>query len=461
MADNLYLVTADGTFTNIANWSQGVVPSGADGFVTRFDINSPNVSLGASRIVNFLDCSGYLGTITGVGYNLQVLGTTTLTNTMTLNLGNGSVMCSGSGNITSNGLTGFNLRIGGVSQTFTLIDNFTINNLLLGETTGAVINGNTIYIAGTLSSSTTAITSGTTNIVMNDTGTWSNSSTGQLRNNLTISSSNVTISGIVRYNTGTLTISVPIIHLNSHLYIASSAIIDVNSAGEFGTLRRSGNNTVTLLSDINCHTFLVGITLLATNMSGNYNINVSGDYTVNVTTGSVSGGNIVMTGDGTFSMPVLTTGSHRNNLTINTAGTIVVSGTIRHWIGLIKIISGTIDATGSTLELVVCSLDLQGQTLNNVTLTYSLGSVVTLKSELKILGILSNANLHATNDKFISDVVGNKRKLTMLAGSSQTITDLDGTDIDSADGYPIITSGALSNTSNWYSELPNKMFLNL
>lgn len=457
MDTNIFTGATDSNWGTDTNWSRGAIPTSADGYIATFNASSPNCILGANRAAYYIDFTNYTGDINLGTYYLQVSSGTIFGSGMSVS-GTGSFNLI-QGNITSNGFMVPSLKIIGSGKTYTLLDDLNVVNLILNGVTIDVLNGNTIYIGGNLTQTSSATVSGTTNIIMNGTGTWSNASTGQLRNNLNITSSNVTISGVVRYNTGTLTITVPVIHNASYLQVISTGVLDINSAGEFGTVQQTGNNTVTLLSDINCVNLILGATTATTNFAGAYNIYVSGNYTINVTTGYVGGGNIIMTGNGTFAMPVLTAGSNRNNLTINTAGTIVFSGSITHITGTITRTAGTIDATGSTLKIPIGTLDLNGATLNNLNLIYSSNATLTLKSEVKIAGILSNSNSVATNDKIISDVGGTQRKLTMLAGSSQTITALDATDIDSSAGYPIITNGVINNSPNWYAELPNKMFL--
>ena len=101
-------------------------------------------------------------------------------------------------------------------------------NLSLGGVT--VLNGNTVFIGGGLSLTTTGLTSGTTLIILNGTGTWNHSAVGQLRNNLTINTSGtITITINIYYNTGTLTYTAgTVVTTGSNLNIGASTTLTTN-----------------------------------------------------------------------------------------------------------------------------------------------------------------------------------------------------------------------------------------
>ena len=146
-------------------------------------------------------------------------------------------------NVLSFTLNGNNLSISGTlilgyttgATTFNTPQNLQVTNLLLGNgfASNQTLNGLfTISVSGNLTQNQgVGTSSGTTSILLNGTGTWSNASTGALQNNLTINTAGtITISGNLYYNTGTLT------------YL-SGKVITKNSTFNL-------TNTTTL---INCH----------------------------------------------------------------------------------------------------------------------------------------------------------------------------------------------------------------
>lgn len=92
------------------------------------------------------------------------------------------------------------------------------------------INGSTISVAGNLTvTNVTNGPSGTTNIILNGTGTWNHTSTGYIGNNITINTSGTTtIGATINYRTGTLTYtSGTIINNNTLLTLSSTCTLNV------------------------------------------------------------------------------------------------------------------------------------------------------------------------------------------------------------------------------------------
>jgi hypothetical protein len=200
------------------NWSltsgggaTGAVPTNADDVI--FDVNSGNCTVDTqNRVCKSITFTGYLNVIT-MTFNITVGNSTGATNNIIFQAnqssrvaGAGALIASSSGSINSNGGTWPNpFQFTGTSQTFTLGDNLTLTGLLtVAPTTGCTISSNNINCTS-VTFSTAATISGTTTFNFNNGGTWQHTNaSSQLRNNVNINS-NVTISGNIYYNTGTLT----------------------------------------------------------------------------------------------------------------------------------------------------------------------------------------------------------------------------------------------------------------
>ena len=385
----------------------------------------------------------------------------TTTNSSTLNL-------NGSTTLDTNGMSWNNVTMAGTSSIFTLTSDMDINGTLtLSGVTATTLNGNTIYVGGDLTQTTTGYTTGTTNFVMNGTGTWSNSSTGQLRNNLTFNTAGtITIGTNVYYTIGTITYTAGTIDATTN-----SSTLTLGSTSTTTTLDTAGMNwynvslsqtsTFTLLSDFNLSNDFTTTSAIQT-INGAFNVNVGGDLTLGMTTGKGLQGTatVVMNGTGTWSEPSVTTGYSYINITINTAGTVTMSGTLAFYGKTLTVTTpNNVVTTGSTLDTWDSILDLNDLTLNNLTIDYGTTITVTLASGLKVAGLFSNIDTAPHTTLINSSSAGVQRALTLLAGSSQNLSDVDATDINSTAGYPVISSGVFSNTKHWYSSLPSKFFL--
>lgn len=156
-------------------------------------------------------------TISGtVGFNTAILtylsGTITTSGSTLSTTGNATINTSGMGTTTN---AWNNVTITANLGNSTLTSDLYCTGTLLLSTPAAVINGNNIYCSGSLTVSSGGTSTGTTNIILNGTGIFSNT-TGTLRNNLTINTSGtITISGTINYNTGTLTYTAGIVKANT------------------------------------------------------------------------------------------------------------------------------------------------------------------------------------------------------------------------------------------------------
>jgi fibronectin-binding autotransporter adhesin len=433
-----------------------------------------NSSTGTIRNNTTVNTAGTL-TISGTvrydtGTFTYTAGTVTVTGS-TLN-------CILSTTFATSGMTWNNVTLAGTSQTFTLSSNLNIGGILtLSGTTAITLTGNTINTVG-LTSTTTATTSGTTTIVFNGTGTWSNSSTGVLRNNTTVSTAGtLTISGNVYYNTGTLTYTTgTVTTTGSTLNIGANTTLNTNGI-TWNNVTTTGTTTITLSSDLTLTGTLTvstgtlsftlgGNTLITTNanialssnttfilpqnltcinltsafngfLNGNQ-LSITGNLTINgsnnINQGLEGTTNLVLTGTGTWSSTSI--GVVTNNLTINTAGTITISGNVYYYDNTLTYTAGTVVTTGSTLFIgrgasaSTIILNTDGISWNNVTTNVTSGATtITLSSNLTVVGDLS---LSATTGSitfngFTLTVSGNLTRTGTSIASGTTNIVLDGT----------------------------------
>jgi len=399
---NVFLGTTNSDWGTATNWSRGTVPTATDGYVTTFNASSPNCTINTSaRVANAIDFTNYTNTIT-MTFSISVYGGATLGASMTI-AGTGYLSTEGASTLTSNGKVWPNILY--IHTSTTLLDNWTVGNLQIGPGGNYIINGYTIYTTGQLYLNTSSNISGTTNIVMSGTGTWSSVSTGRLDNNLTFNTTGtITVSGNVYYGSGTLTYTAgTMVTTGSLLYIYANTTVVLNTGGMTWNNVQITNSTtlVTLLSDLNIGGNLsAGITSVATTISGYFNVNIGGSLTSSITTGYLTGtATIVMNGTGTISTPNATTGTIRIAITINTAGTITFSGIVNYGASSISNITytaGTVVTTSSTLNLIgTATLNTNGIAWNNVTLGGT-SITYTLTSDMDVNGTLTLSGTTAT-----------------------------------------------------------------
>ena len=417
------------------------------------------------------------GTITISGsifYNTGVLTYTTGTVTTT-----GSTLFVGLSTTLSTGVLPWNnVILSGVS-TITLTSNLNVSGNLTTQTGAVTINGLfNVNVSGSLSINIATL--GSSTIVLNGTGTWSHSSAVYLSNPLTINTSGtITVSGTVYCGTGTLTrtsgtvtttsstltvlntttlntggvtwnnvtINVNIstvITLPSNLnttgtlsFISNGASLTLSFSG-VGLLNPSGGLNVTLNSSSGAaFTVTIPNILTVTNFTFNCGVNNSGTITLNGNSINITGNlsqtngtftvillgttNLNLTGTGTWS--VVTASIIRNNLTINTAGTITISGNVYYNTGTLTHTSGTVTTTGSTLFIgLSTTFNTSGMTWNNVILA----GTQTLSSGLNIGGNLTTQTTAVVLSGVVNVSVGGNLAINITTSGTATII-LNGT----------------------------------
>jgi len=439
----------------------------------------------------------------GILWNaITTTGTTILTltsnlNTTILNVNNVSLTFVLGGNLLS--VSGnLVLATGNGAVTFNTPHNLQVTNLTLG-TGGAAISPVlsglfTISVSGNLlENHSTGIASGSTSILLNGTGTWSNSNTGPLRNNLTISTlGTITVSGSVKYNTGRLE------YIQGTVNTGSSTL-NISSATTLNTTSISGNiswnNIVvtggiqTLITNLTCQNLSYG----GTSSSFNQNtLFINGNLTITSSTSINTGTTLLhMQGTGIWQNTGSLVGNFvRNNLTLS--GTITIPGAVSFAGGK------TLTTTGASINASTSTLYLGGNTSttinstatwNNITIgggTQTINSLLTIAGTLtistgnptfagtsgfnannfscitagRVINLAPGKTYNIANSLSLVGTAGSKITLRSLTtpraiftlpyGATQNVQFTNATNIDSSLGQNILTSsGTLTNTLNW------------
>jgi hypothetical protein len=380
-----------GNWSSVTTWVGGVVPVSGDtvDFTALSGNLTVNVTTATLAGINF---TNYVSTIT---FNANIAVNTSV------NLGTGGYTQAGGGTfglvigsattITSNGVSWNNLlTFSGNSTTYTLADNLTVTgNIVLAGTSSITFTGNILYIGGNLTSTSLSTTAGTTEFIFNGTGTWSSPGGGAIRTNLKINTITgpLTISGNVYYQTGTLTyIAGTVVTTGSVLNIANTSTLDTSGIA-WNTVNMSVG-IQTLTSDLNCQNLTISGSSNVTINSSVGNIFILGNLSYNSNGDILGTASINLIGTGTWNH--VATGDIKNNLNINTSGTLTISGNVNYNTGTLTYTSGTVITTGSTLNIAnTTNLDTNGITWNNVSFTFG---TTTLTSDLNCQNLIINCN---------------------------------------------------------------------
>ena len=343
------------------NWSatdggaaSGVKPAGTDDVF--FTANSPVCTVDTAGVGLTLNFTGYASTITMTA-GLTISGSVTLVAAMTI-AGASGLTVNATATLTSNGKTWPNaLTIGTNTITYTLADNWDVDGLLsIGVSGNSTINGFQITASAGLTKDVGGV-SGTTNIIMDGTGTITQSNpSAAIKNNLTINTAGTitfNTTNPVKYDTGTLTYTAgTVVTTGSTLHITSGATLAVSGiTWNNVTLVPTGTGqTITFSENLN----LTGLLTLTSSTSsltltGN-TINVGGGVRFGGTSGIVSGTTIInVNGTGTLDGPSATTGGINNPITINApGGTVTIAATFRILLNQLLYTAGTVTTSTGT-----------------------------------------------------------------------------------------------------------------
>lgn len=393
-----------GNFNVAATWVENAVPTNSDDVV--FTATSGQLTVNVASACQSINFTNYTNTITFT--NTLTVGGATPTG---INLGTGGYTQAGASGIiltaslpmTSNGVTwSRGLTFSGTSRTYTLTDAWTVTgNIVFNGTTTTIINGFTLNAGASVTSNTAATTSGTTNLVMNGNGTWSNSSTGSL-NLATITfntAGTIVVSGTVRAATGVIKHTAgTITTIGSNLVMRGGATLNTSTGMTWATLQPQGtNSTYTLQSDCYC-TAVIWNGTTTTVMNG-FTLYNSGTTTINQASHAISGTTVyTLTGTGNWSHA--STSTMGLSVTINTAGTITFSAN-----GFRCAANGTLLHTSGTLAGTL-SIFSTGYRFNCPTIIWTGGmttqsGTITLLADLKVGGWAIQTNNTVLSGAFI------------------------------------------------------------
>jgi hypothetical protein len=392
-----------GTATVVLNgtgtWSGGTTTAfyGID-----ITINSPSGAITATNII--------------VGNGKRTLCTSALTFTAT-----GYLYINGSATLNAGSFVWNDLTIG--IATLTLESSVTIRDLLtpsgLGGTTAAINGvGFTVNITRNLTHANTPTMSGTANLKMTGSGTWTCGAAGPVGIDLEFNSpaGSIVIGPTVVFSNSTKTLkytNVGTFTTTGSTLTLNSGILDLQNI-VWNNLVSPSSTLITLLSAANFNNVTFGTVSSGTSfiVNGLFNLNIRGNFTNNQTIGGISGtGTIRFTGTGNWggSAGVIT-----NPVIIDTAGAVtlttnitwglatraftVTAGTLNMGATTLTVISGTtitISATAvlnaGTSTLVVSGVSLTTFNTNSKNffdMTVPANGNISINSLLSVTGIL-------------------------------------------------------------------------
>lgn len=373
-----------------ATYVGGIAPSSTD--TIDFTATSGQLTVNINFIIAGIDFTNYANTLT-INASLISTGNVTLSSTMTITTTSGVPLLriDASVTLTSNGkIFPYDLTINsGISSTITLADNWTVLGTVTNSASLVTINGNTLNCSGSVTWSQQN-SGGTTLFVLNGTGTFT--AAGTFKNNLTINTAGtITISGTVSYSTGTLTYTAgTVVTTSSTLSITATSTLNTDGI-IWNNFSNFANTPVTLTSDLYCTgTFR---TQTAAGTLNGFNIYCSGNLLTD--SGNASGGttNIILTGTGTWTG--IGSNTLRNNLTIKSTASIIISGNIAYNTGTFIVEAGAqVNASNSSLTVqatATTTFDISTIKLNN----FYLGGASTVNT------LQLNSPLYITGTAFL------------------------------------------------------------
>jgi hypothetical protein len=256
--------------------------------------------------------------------------------------------------------------------------------------------------------------------------------------------------------TGTMTFSQTLTTQGSVTFSAGMTIAGANALIASGTgtwtsngkwsnsiTLASGTFTITFADNWTCNNFTTQTTGTKT-LNGNI-LTINGNFTIGVAIQGTT--NIVIAGSGTWTGA---SASVQNNITINTAGTFVISGTVFYNTGTLTYTAGTVTTTGSLLNINgSCTLNTAGIVWADITLITAVTITVTNNSLLTMTGTLTHGQANSKTWAGTAGFTCNSWILqgtaasnhTLGAGLTYTVTSLLQAILASGAAFPTIKSG--------------------
>ena len=481
-------------WNNALNWTSGgigtgIPNAGVDAIFSGTPVN--NCVMGANRVCRALTFTGYTGTLTVATFTLTTNNNITFQSDQSSRIigTTGILACNASGTITSNsGIWPLNFTINNNTVTITLADDMRVAGSYSVSGGSRTVNGFILYVGGNFTCGSP--TTGTTNFIMNGSGTYSGSASCNLEVD-TLGS--IIITGSVTFTRRfIITAAGSITMTAANVSIQGGTTVDIGGR-TIGTLTfATSTGTTTVSTDMYCTSFTGGNGQV---INGPGRIYVNGPYA-----GHNGGGNVTieLIGSGSLASNI------SNDLVINTTGTytftsnITCTKSITHNQGTINpqtflfqnvVTTLTFNINAPGFNLYNWTLPNQGSPqimtinstngnvlniLNTLTfvnnnprfagntgwicanLLFSLpGYTITLanSSSGAVYRTTATASLVGTNAQRItmtSDNATTQSIWTLDNGAQQSLVYVNGTRIDSSQGATIWSfGGVLTGTTNW------------
>ncbi len=402
-------VVTNANWGSTQNWTQGTVPTSTDTHTTTFDATSPACTVDTSnRACYILDMSAYVNTIT-MTFGIEVYGSITLGSGMTMSGGGAlqSYTPTTAITLTSNGCYVPYLILSGVgAHTKTFADNWDVGILEGGITSTTLIltlNGFKILVRDNWSLGATArLVAGTTTIELSGGGAtaWGGTSAVQSvwSNPIIINKSagTLTFGAFITVGSGTLTYTAGTVDASTNLSqfrCLSNKTYDLGSAVTFYTMNMGGVvtiganhlyvsnlfnvaasvsfagagklnsdwsvtnlqlsvGTLTLSANWTCVNY-IGVNTSVGTLNG-FALSISGNLSAGGASGvNVGTTNLILVGTGTVGSNGNVPAEFRNNITINTAGTITFNEYFVYNTGILTYTSGTVDTLTNASKLII------------------------------------------------------------------------------------------------------------
>ena len=483
--------TFNGSTFNIGG-SISTSTNGVCSGTTLFNINGTGTWSGTAAIKNNLTINT-AGTITVSGSVSYSTGTLTYTAGTVTTTGS-TLTIAASTTLNTSGITWNAITFTTNNSTITLLSDLVSIGSIIHANSGVItFNGFNFYIGGSITLSNHRVFNGTTKIIFNTSTSQTinvdNAYAGGIRNDLDINATGTVNIAWLSYGGGTLNYIAGTVIFSSYktLAIVSSCTLNNVSGINWHNIAVA-NATVTLASDLICNgTFSVVIG--ASSIFNGNTLYLGGNITISSNSVSALTGttNIIYNGTGTWTAA----GAIKNNLTVNTSGTLTISGNVYYSTGTLTYTTGTVTVTSSTLNILGSSiLSSTGINWNNVIIktgTITLNSLLNINGTLTLasssnvvftgtsgftvanllcntagrtLTIKSSLTYTVNSSLILTGASGSKITITSNTTSSaffnlnpaatQSVTNTNATWIDSSGGITIQSSlGTLSNTINW------------